>query len=87
MKLALYFLRVHNSFNATKNKGKKMNIARNMEAIFLVALALTAVTAYAAAPEQTPVSAPRAVATSSEMTVITITGKRLTPAQKAGLVD
>lgn len=63
-----------------------MNIARNMEAIFLVTLALTCATAYAASPVQRTDATPAVVATnSSEMTVITVTAKRLTAAQKAQL--
>jgi hypothetical protein len=65
----------------------KMNIARNMEAIFLVTIALTCVTAYAAAPVKHSAAAPAATIVDGEMTVVTVTGRRLTPAQKAGLVD
>jgi hypothetical protein len=61
-----------------------MNIARNMEAIFLVTFALTCVTAYAA-PLQRTADAPRAAVAKDSMTVITVTAKRLTAAQKAQL--
>jgi hypothetical protein len=65
----------------------KMNIARNMEAIFLVTIALTCATAFAATPVKRSASTPTAIITSDEITVVTVTARRLTPAQKAGLVD
>jgi hypothetical protein len=65
-----------------------MNIAKNMEIIFLAALALVSVTslANAAAPAQRSI-APVALHIESTlpMTVVTITGKRLSAAQKAQL--
>lgn len=61
-----------------------MNIARNMEVIFLVTVALFCATAYAA---PRIASTPEPVIVSGEMTVVTVTATRLTPAQKAGLVD
>ena len=65
-----------------------MNIAKNMEVIFIAALALVSVTslANAAVPARHPV-APVAVQVQSiaPMTVVTITGKRLSAAQKAQL--
>ena len=63
-----------------------MNIAKNMEIIFIVALALVSATslANAAAPAHRTASP---VALHAEpaapMTVVTITGKRLSAAQKA----
>jgi hypothetical protein len=65
-----------------------MNIAKNMEIIFIAALALASATslANAAAPAQRS-AAPAALqaAPAAPMTVVTITGKRLTAAQKAQL--
>ncbi|HEU4374834.1 MAG TPA: hypothetical protein VFS02_15155 [Telluria sp.] len=65
-----------------------MNIAKNMEVIFIAALALASVTslANAAVPARHAV-APAAVQVQSgaPMTVVTITGKRLSAAQKAQL--
>mgnify|MGYP003558321830 FL=1 len=67
-----------------------MNIAKNMEAIFLTAIALASVTTFATA--STPVQridppALTQVAADTNMTVVTITGKRLTAAEKAALAD
>jgi hypothetical protein len=65
-----------------------MNIAKNMEIIFVAALALASATslASAAAPAHRTISpvALQAVVT-APMTVVTITGKRLSAAQKAQL--
>jgi hypothetical protein len=65
-----------------------MNIAKNMEIIFIAALALASVTslASAAAPARRTV-APVALQADPAvpMTVVTITGKRLSAAQKAQL--
>jgi hypothetical protein len=66
-----------------------MNIAKNMEFIFIAALALelaTAGLANAAAPAHRS-AAPAAMqaAPAAPMTVVTITGKRLSAAQKAQL--
>lgn len=67
-----------------------MNIAKNMEAIFLTAIALASVTTFATAstPVQRidPPATAQAVA-DTNMTVVTITGKRLTAAEKAALAD
>lgn len=67
-----------------------MNIAKNMEAIFLAAIALASVTTFATA--STPVQridppAFTQAAADMNMTVVTITGKRLTAAEKAALAD
>ncbi len=61
-----------------------MNILRNMEAIFIVAVAaLTCLSAFAA---PTMVHAPAHQATgNSKMIKVVITGKRLSPLQKARL--
>lgn len=65
-----------------------MNIAKNMEVIFITALALVCATslASAAVPAHRTFSpvALHAVA-AAPMTVVTITGKRLNAAQKAQL--
>jgi hypothetical protein len=66
-----------------------MNIAKNMEIIFLVALALVSATslASAAAPVRHRATAPTALHldAAAPMAVVTITGKRLSAAQKAQL--
>lgn len=61
-----------------------MNILKDMEAIFLVAVALSF---SAAAIAKEPVRAAKAptVANSSKMIKVVITGKRLTKAEKAQL--
>lgn len=67
-----------------------MNIAKNMEAIFFAALALASVTGFAnAAAENKRVVAPEVVhvGEAPSMTVITVTAKRLTAAEKAALAD
>ena len=62
-----------------------MNVIKSMEAIVIGALAMTFLTAVATASAPTSrKAAPLATATES-MTVIVVTGKRLTPAQKANL--
>lgn len=67
-----------------------MNVAKNMELIFVAALAVVSMTGLAtasdvarapAAPEVVKVGA------ANNMMVITITGKRLTAAEKAQLAD
>ncbi|MES3021958.1 MAG: hypothetical protein V4857_10290 [Pseudomonadota bacterium] len=63
-----------------------MNILKNMELVFIVALALTAVTAIAAspaAPARAPVAAPAVQVVDTGMTTVVVSAKRLTPAQKA----
>jgi hypothetical protein len=66
-----------------------MNIAKNMEIIFIAALALASATslASAAAPSHHRASPVAALHTEAAvpMTVVTITGKRLSAAQKAQL--
>jgi hypothetical protein len=65
-----------------------MNIAKNMEIIFIGALALASVTslANAAAPaHRNAAPAARQAASAAPMTVVIITGKRLSAAQKAQL--
>jgi hypothetical protein len=60
-----------------------MNIAKNMEAIFLAAAALSLFTSYAQADSNT-VQQPRTVAATQVQTV-TVVGHRLTAAEKAAL--
>ncbi|UUZ47900.1 hypothetical protein LP420_33240 [Massilia sp. B-10] len=62
-----------------------MNIAKNMEAIFVVAIALVGVTSFATASSPVP-AAPApvvAAADSVPMHVVTVTAKRMTAAEKA----
>lgn len=65
-----------------------MNIAKNMEVIFIAALALVSATTLAHATVPSQRSVPH-IAMQAEMaapmTVVTIVGKRLTAAQKAQL--
>jgi hypothetical protein len=66
-----------------------MNIAKNMEIIFIVALGLVSATSLAstAAPVRHHAMAPAALQLDPAvpMAVVTITGKRLSAAQKAQL--
>lgn len=67
-----------------------MNIAKNMEAIFLAAIVVAGATTFAtAAVPATRVAAPTAAvvakADTSAMQVVTVTAKRLTAAEKAAL--
>ncbi len=67
-----------------------MNIAKNMEALFLAALGVALFTsvATAAVPVRHAVPQHAAQATpQSDMHVVTITAKRLTTAEKAALAD
>jgi hypothetical protein len=65
-----------------------MNIAKNMELIFVAAIALVSMTGLANAAAQTRhIAPPEVVKVGSvpQMTVITVTAKRLSPAEKAQL--
>ncbi|PWF55198.1 hypothetical protein [Massilia glaciei] len=67
-----------------------MNIAKNMEAIFIIAIGLVSVTTLAtaavpAARNAAPVSVPAGA--DANMMVVHVTAKRLTAAQKAQLAD
>lgn len=64
-----------------------MNIAKNMEAIFIAAVVIAGATTYATAAMPAPrISTPVAVkADSVKMQVVTVSAKRLTAAQKAAL--
>ncbi len=66
-----------------------MNIAKNMEAIFIVAVGLVGMTsiAQAAVPTQQVAKAAQMVQVRSDtnMQVVTVSAKRLTPAEKAAM--
>ncbi len=65
-----------------------MNIAKNMEAIIVVVIALIGVTSYATATAASLHAAPRVSAQdSTTMQVVTISAKRLSAAEKAQLAD
>jgi hypothetical protein len=80
---------VHSS-PTTKHKEAIMNIAKNMEVIFIAALALVSMTGLASAAAQPSKLGPPEVVKVGEvptMMVITITAKRLSAAEKAQLGD
>ncbi|MES2321589.1 MAG: hypothetical protein V4633_04950 [Pseudomonadota bacterium] len=61
-----------------------MNIAKNMEVIFVAAIALIGATSLATAAANDRVAvAPVAVSVDAKMPVVTVTAKRLTAAEKA----
>jgi hypothetical protein len=63
-----------------------MNIAKNMEAIFVAAIVVISATSFATAAVPAAHAAPAAVkADAAKMQVVTITAKRLTAAEKAAL--
>ncbi|MFS2005912.1 hypothetical protein ACEN9F_19975 [Duganella sp. CT11-25] len=63
-----------------------MNIAKNMEAIFVAAIVIASATTFATAAVPAYVAAPVAAkADTSKMPVVTVTAKRLTAAEKAAL--
>lgn len=67
-----------------------MNIAKNMEVIFVAALALASMTGLATAGAQArKIDPPQAVKVGAapDMMVITVSAKRLTAAEKAQLGD
>jgi hypothetical protein len=67
-----------------------MNIAKNMEVIFVAALAIISTTTFATAgAEQRTNVAPEVVKVGAAptMTTITVSAKRLTAAEKAQLAD
>lgn len=65
-----------------------MNIAKNMEAIFFVAIAFIGATGFAtaSAPAAQPAKA-AAVAFEGKMQVVTVSAKRLSAAEKAAFVQ
>jgi hypothetical protein len=66
-----------------------MNIAKNMEAIFFVAIALIGATSFATAagPARQPQTGVAAAPFEGKMQVVTISAKRLTAAEKAALAQ
>jgi hypothetical protein len=71
-------------------KELKMNIAKNMEAIFVAAIVVASATTFAtaavpAARVAAPATAVVAKADTAKMQVVTISAKRLTAAEKAAL--
>ena len=65
-----------------------MNIAKNMEAIFVVAIALIGATSLAgAAVPAHRVAHGASVLAATDLHVVTVTHKRLSAAEKAQLVD
>ena len=67
-----------------------MNIAKNMEALFLAALGLALFTSVASAAVPARHAAPHQAAqviAQADMHVVTITAKRLSAAEKAALAD
>ena len=63
-----------------------MNIAKNMEAIFVAAIVVISATSFATAAVPAIHAAPAVVkADAAKMQVVTITAKRLTAAEKAAL--
>lgn len=65
-----------------------MNIAKNMEVIFFAAIALASVTGFATADSRVQrIDPPQVVKVgeTTQMTVITVVGKRLSAAEKAQL--
>lgn len=66
-------------------KEPAVNIAKHMEVIFLAAIALVAATSMATAAVPARHGAVHAAAFDGKMQVVTIVGKRLTPAEKAAI--
>lgn len=70
-------------------KGSKMNIAKNMEAIAITAIALACVTTYSlagkleASPGTTARIATTAAVSDAPIQTVTVIGKRLTTVEKA----
>ena len=67
-----------------------MNIAKNMELVFVAALAIVSTTTFATAgADSRPNGAPEVVKVGAAptMTTITVSAKRLTAAEKAQLAD
>lgn len=67
-----------------------MNIAKNMEAIFVAAIVVASATSFATAAvpalhAAAPVAAVAAKADTGKMQVVTVSAKRLTAAEKAAL--
>ncbi len=62
-----------------------MNIAKNMEVIFVAAIALVGATSFATAASTG--AAPAAIAAPAKMQVVTIVGKRLSAVEKARIAQ
>jgi hypothetical protein len=84
---------IYSSLNAAQIELKrhltelKMNIAKNMETIFLSAVAVIALTGFATAAVPAKHAAPAAVVAKADanMPVVVVSAKRLTAAEKAAL--
>jgi len=89
LKLDLYLNRSDNVHTVKRNGEKKMNIAKNMEAVFLAALiaavSISNTFAAPAAPLQLAARPVVQAAPVAPLITIVIVGKRLTAAQKAKL--
>jgi hypothetical protein len=72
---------------AITHRSHIMNIAKNMEAIFFVAIALVSVTGFATASADAPASRASAAAFEAPMQVVTVTAKRLSAAEKAAVAQ
>lgn len=64
-----------------------MNIAKNMEAIFVAAVVLSGAMSYASAAIPAHLHAANASVAAENMQVVTVSAHRLTAAQKASLAD
>jgi hypothetical protein len=64
-----------------------MNIAKNMEAIFFVAIALVSATGFATASAPKALNSRAAATTQAPMQVVTVTAKRLSAAEKAAFAQ
>jgi hypothetical protein len=76
-------IQLHHTETALKEP--EMNIAKNMEAVFISAIAIIAATSIATAevPARQPVASAAAAPFVGKMQVVTIVGKRLSAAEKA----
>ena len=69
-----------------------MNFIKNMEAVFVMTLGLTCAAVYVAdalpdAPTPAPVAVSAYLNEPENMTVVTVTGKRMTPAEKRASLE
>jgi len=64
-----------------------MNIEKNMELIFVAAIALIGAAGFATAASAERVVTPAAVAVQGKMQVVTVVGKRLSAAEKARIAQ
>jgi hypothetical protein len=85
LKLALYVSWSHNAYIPKHMKETDMNIIKNMEAVFVAALAVAAFATYATA-EVAVVAKPTAqVIAEGKIATVVVSTKRLTAAEKARL--